>query len=191
MMQTIGQKLKAVREEKQLTLEKVFEATRIRAPYLQALEADDFSSMPSPVQARGYLRNYAEYLGLDIDGLLEEVRASNTSVEIITPEDFTSQPASSALETSPVQEQTPLPTPEVDSIQESRPLDVAQDKPTPTKPKRGGRKKAKPEPIVQPQPEIVEEPVLEQPEPVVEEVIEIVQEETQPKLDVSDKVWQT
>ena len=39
MTQTIGQKLKAAREEKQLTLEKVFEATRIRVPYLQALES--------------------------------------------------------------------------------------------------------------------------------------------------------
>jgi hypothetical protein len=51
-----GQRLKAGREEQRLTLEKVFEATRIRIQYLQALEADDLSVMPSPVQARGYLR---------------------------------------------------------------------------------------------------------------------------------------
>ena len=74
-MQTIGQKLKQAREAKRLTFEKVFEATRIRVPYLQALEADDLSAMPSPVQARGYLRNYAEYLGLNFDQLLDEMRA--------------------------------------------------------------------------------------------------------------------
>ena len=67
MTQTIGQRLKAEREEQRLTLEKVFEATRIRFQYLQALEEDDLSVMPSPVQARGYLRNYAEYLGFDVD----------------------------------------------------------------------------------------------------------------------------
>ncbi len=73
-MQTIGQRLKAEREEQRLTLEKVFEATRIRMQYLEALEADDLSVMPSPVQARGYLRNYAEFLGFDADQMLNELR---------------------------------------------------------------------------------------------------------------------
>ena len=41
MTQTIGQKLKHTREEQRLTLEKASESTRIRVPYLQALEADD------------------------------------------------------------------------------------------------------------------------------------------------------
>ena len=41
MMQTIGQKLKQAREDQKLTLEKASEATRIRAPYLQAFELDD------------------------------------------------------------------------------------------------------------------------------------------------------
>ncbi len=189
MTQTIGQKLKAVREEKQLTLEKVFEATRIRVPYLQALEDDDLSSMPSPVQARGYLRNYAEYLGLDIDGLLEELRSSKqTFGEIIAPEDFTSQPASPTPEPSSVQEQAPLSAPIVDSVQEAEP----QPDPTPTKPKRRGRKKIEPEPepVAEPQPEIIEEPIP-QPEPIVEEVAEAVQDEIQLEPDVSDKIWQT
>ena len=54
MTQTIGQKLKNAREERRLTLEKVFEDIRIRIQYLRALEEDDLSSMPSPVQARGF-----------------------------------------------------------------------------------------------------------------------------------------
>jgi cytoskeleton protein RodZ len=90
MTQTIGQRLKAEREEQRLTLERVFEATRIRVPYLQALEADDLSVLPSPVQARGYLRNYAEFLGLDFDAILEEMHAMNmqrTSGNVIGPAD--------------------------------------------------------------------------------------------------------
>ncbi|HKY54683.1 MAG TPA: helix-turn-helix domain-containing protein, partial [Anaerolineales bacterium] len=86
MTQTIGQKLKAAREEKRLTLEKVFEDIRIRVTYLQALEDDDLSIMPSPVQARGYLRNYAQYLDLDFDRLLSELRAeTQATAEVIGP----------------------------------------------------------------------------------------------------------
>ena len=75
MTDTIGQRLKKAREYRNLTLEKAAEATRIRQTYLRALEADDFSAMPSPVQARGFLRNYAQYLDLDLDQIVEELRA--------------------------------------------------------------------------------------------------------------------
>ncbi len=90
MTQTIGQRLKTEREEQRLTLEKVFEATRIRVLYVQALEADDLSVLPSPVQARGYLRNYAEFLGLDFEQMLEEMHAMNVqqaSGKVIGPAD--------------------------------------------------------------------------------------------------------
>ena len=93
MTQTIGQRLKAEREQQRLTLEKVFEATRIRVQYLQALEEDDLSVIPSPVQARGYLRNYAEYLGFDVDQVLHELREMNAkpaSTEIVGPADISS-----------------------------------------------------------------------------------------------------
>ncbi len=100
MTQTIGQRLKTEREEQRLTLEKVFEATRIRIQYLQALEEDDFSIMPSPVQARGYLRNYAEYLGFDAEQMLHDLREMNAqpaSSEVIGPADI---PAPEADETN-------------------------------------------------------------------------------------------
>ena len=121
-MQTIGQRLKAAREEKNLTLDQVFEATRIRVPYLRALELDDLSSMPSPVQARGYLRNYAEYLELDIDQLLDDVKSSPKPVdEIIGPADSTDQldelspePVSEQIETS-LSSPIPASTPQTDT----------------------------------------------------------------------------
>ena len=119
MTQTVGQKLKAIREEQNLTFEEVFEATRIRVAYLRALEDDDLSSMPSPVQARGYLRNYAEYLGLDIDQVLEELRLQQPSNEIIGPADFTSQPAISTPEPVDIQDEAPLSPPAVDPVQEA------------------------------------------------------------------------
>src|SRR5512147_1825134 len=117
MTQTIGQRLKAEREEQRLTLEKVFEATRIRVQYLQALEADDLSVMPSPVQARGYLRNYAEYLGLDVGKLLDELREANTQ----NPPEVVIGPADiSPLDATPISE--PAPSADVVPVEATTPL---------------------------------------------------------------------
>jgi cytoskeletal protein RodZ len=119
-MQTIGQRLKAAREEKRLTFDKVFESTRIRVAYLQALELDDLSSMPSPVQARGYLRNYAEFLELDIDQLLDEVRSSKgPSEEIIGPADSIDELDSLPSTPSSEQPAAPLSSPTLDTEQET------------------------------------------------------------------------
>ncbi|MCA2001516.1 MAG: helix-turn-helix domain-containing protein, partial [Chloroflexi bacterium] len=76
MRETIGQRLKKERKARFLTLEKASEATRIRKVFLEALEADDFSVMPSAAQGRGFLRNYAAFLGLDIDEMIAEMQRS-------------------------------------------------------------------------------------------------------------------
>ena len=69
-MEDIGENLRQAREQLGLTLEEAERATRIRARHLAALEAGDLDSLPSSVQARGFLKNYAEFLGLDADALL-------------------------------------------------------------------------------------------------------------------------
>lgn len=74
MSQSIGQRLKQEREARFLTLEKASDATRIRIVFLQALEADDYSVMPSAAQGRGFMRNYAEYLDLNIDEMIAEIQ---------------------------------------------------------------------------------------------------------------------
>jgi cytoskeleton protein RodZ len=148
MTTTIGQKLKAAREDQRLTFEKVFESTRIRVQYLQALEADDLSVMPSPVQARGYLRNYAEYLGLDVDHVLEELREANAqkpSEVVIGPADVQeAQPAPLADTTPepvleiPVEEPPALIKPK--PARRKKPVTPADGDPL-TPPRRRGRKK--------------------------------------------------
>jgi cytoskeleton protein RodZ len=62
MSPTIGEQLRAAREDRKLSLEDAFKATRIRIPYLQALENNDLDSLPSKVHARGFLRSYTSYL---------------------------------------------------------------------------------------------------------------------------------
>ncbi len=76
MAKTIGEQLRAAREARRLTLEQIAQATHIRVRYLKAMEADDFSLMPSAAQGRGFLRLYAGFLGLDVETLLESLRRS-------------------------------------------------------------------------------------------------------------------
>jgi cytoskeleton protein RodZ len=66
----VGQKLQSQRELMGLTLEDVERHTHIRMHYLQALEMGDIAHLPSPVQGRGMLSNYASFLGLDTDAIL-------------------------------------------------------------------------------------------------------------------------
>jgi len=65
----IGQQLSSARESRGITLEQAEKDTRIRLKYLAAMEAGDFDVLPDDVIARGFLRNYARYLGLDPEPL--------------------------------------------------------------------------------------------------------------------------
>jgi cytoskeleton protein RodZ len=66
----IGQKLKNQRELLGFSLEDVEHHTHLRIHYLASLEAGDLDGLPSPVQGRGMLNNYAVFLGLDPEPLL-------------------------------------------------------------------------------------------------------------------------
>jgi cytoskeletal protein RodZ len=65
MNDTIGNKLRQARKAHSLSLEEASQATYMRLNYLQALENDDFDALPSKTQARGFLRAYASFLGLE------------------------------------------------------------------------------------------------------------------------------
>ena len=53
-----------------LTLEEIERHTRMRAQFMDALEKGNFDELPSPVQTRGMLSNYASFLDLDVDDIL-------------------------------------------------------------------------------------------------------------------------
>lgn len=83
-MLTIGQRLKKEREARYLTIEKASDETRIRMVFLRALEADDYSVMPSAAQGRGFLRNYAAYLEINIDEVIAEMQRNAPVVEEVS-----------------------------------------------------------------------------------------------------------
>jgi cytoskeletal protein RodZ len=64
-MNDFGALLRQARDFKGVTLREAERATRISRTYLSALEAEEFSQMPPSAYARGIVRNYAQYLGLD------------------------------------------------------------------------------------------------------------------------------
>ncbi|MGZ6347877.1 MAG: helix-turn-helix domain-containing protein [Anaerolineales bacterium] len=66
----IGQRLRKRREMLSLTLEEIERHMRVKVVYLQALEQGALDDLPSPVQTRGMLANYAGFLDLDVDTIL-------------------------------------------------------------------------------------------------------------------------
>jgi cytoskeleton protein RodZ len=68
----IGPSLREARIRRGLELAQVERDTKIRARYLAALEGDDFDVLPGPAYARGFLRTYADYLGLESQRFVDE-----------------------------------------------------------------------------------------------------------------------
>jgi cytoskeletal protein RodZ len=64
---SFGEWLKRQRELREISLREVSDTTKISLRYLEALEQNRFSSLPAPVFARGFLREYARYVGIDPD----------------------------------------------------------------------------------------------------------------------------
>jgi cytoskeleton protein RodZ len=79
MNKQIGQQLREAREAKSLTLNQVSRDIRIRTRYLQALENGDLGELPSAVHVRGFLRSYADFLGLNAEELLDTLRQQGES----------------------------------------------------------------------------------------------------------------
>jgi cytoskeleton protein RodZ len=86
----VGSILRQARKRQGMDIGTVEERTKIRAKYLRALEEEDWEVLPGPAYARGFIRAYAELLGLDSEVLVEEFRrghegSSTTTYELAEP----------------------------------------------------------------------------------------------------------
>lgn len=70
-MSELGRRLAEARTAKGLSLADVETITRIRAKWLEALENGEYGKLPRGAVARGFLRTYAAYLGLDVQAVLQ------------------------------------------------------------------------------------------------------------------------
>ena len=71
---SLPERLYAARERKGVDLYRAERDTKIRARYLGALERGDYKELPGAVYTKGFLRNYALYLGLDPEEVLDQWR---------------------------------------------------------------------------------------------------------------------
>lgn len=70
-MSEVGQMLRCRRKERGITLKDIEGALSIRVKYLEALENGDYSIIPGEVYVKGFLRNYAGFLGLNAEEMIK------------------------------------------------------------------------------------------------------------------------
>jgi hypothetical protein len=80
-MEPLGKFLKTERENRNRSLEEVERFTRIRKYALKAIEEDRYDLLPPVVYVKGYLFNYARYLGIDPKEVLQRFQASVTDCQ--------------------------------------------------------------------------------------------------------------
>jgi len=73
--ETVGQRLRAAREAKGLTIEDVASSTRIPTRHLQTLEDSDWDKLPAATYSVGFAKNYATAVGLDRAEIADQLRA--------------------------------------------------------------------------------------------------------------------
>lgn len=98
----MGAELKAERERKGLTIQDIERETSIRASYLEALEQEKYDALPNEVYVKGFIRNYADFLHLDAEKLVQEYR------EAIHGADVAPIPKANPATTSLVNESAPF-----------------------------------------------------------------------------------
>jgi len=103
MTESVGDQLQQARLSRGLSLEQAAQATHIRIHYLEALEANQKSKLPSTVQGKGFLRLYADYLKLDKEGLVALWEGKSVAPKLVSTQsqpDTQSDPVPVQVDTS-------------------------------------------------------------------------------------------
>jgi cytoskeletal protein RodZ len=101
--ENIGRTLRRAREENGLDLQQVSQVLRIRYFYLDAIEKGNFDRLPGPAYAAGFIRTYADFLGLDPDSVIQGYRREQDRPKVEgnltfpTPEQETRIPGAALL----------------------------------------------------------------------------------------------
>src|SRR5258708_508503 len=92
-MVRLGQRLKEERTLKNLTIDEVAKATKIRPQFISAMEQGNYKNLPSKAYAHGFVKNYISFLGLSMRDSLAMFRREFDEKEYVDvlPESFTKQ----------------------------------------------------------------------------------------------------
>jgi cytoskeleton protein RodZ len=85
LLAAIGHKLRTAREAQGISLQEVAASTRIQAVFLEKIEQGELEGLPGISFIRGFIRNYAQMLGLDEPDLQEQLQALGRAVEATPP----------------------------------------------------------------------------------------------------------
>ncbi len=88
----VGAKLEKARQAKGLSKEQVLKELKFNASFLDALENGQWSEMPGEIYALGFLRQYAELLGVDVSNDIERIKTN--TYELTTPLTYPDAPIS-------------------------------------------------------------------------------------------------
>jgi len=80
-MPTVAEQLRTAREAKNLTVQQVADATKIRTDHIRALEEGNFGAFSAPVYIRGSVKNYATHLKLDLPQIVSALDAELKGTE--------------------------------------------------------------------------------------------------------------
>jgi len=72
MSLSLGEKLRAAREQRGISISEVAEQTRISPLYLEAIDADNYKTLPGGIFNKGFVRSYAKYVGIDEQEALQD-----------------------------------------------------------------------------------------------------------------------
>lgn len=72
---TAGERLRAAREAKGMSIEEIASTTRIPTRHLESLENANWTALPAPTYSIGFARNYATAVGLDRDEISDQLRS--------------------------------------------------------------------------------------------------------------------
>jgi len=84
-MQTVGELLRDQREKKGLSIKEIENAISIRTLYINAIEEGNYSLVPGEVYLKGFIRNYANYLELNGQEIVDLYRQSQKPISEVTP----------------------------------------------------------------------------------------------------------
>jgi cytoskeletal protein RodZ len=92
-MESLGERLKAARNEKGLSLDQISRETNISIRYLEALEIENFAVFPGEPYVIGFLRNYGAYLDLDVQKVISLYRTLRIQEQPVPVEQLLRNPS--------------------------------------------------------------------------------------------------
>ncbi len=99
---SFGEELRREREIRGISLKEIADATKISRRFLEAIERNDHKTLPAPVFTRGFVREYARYVGLNIEDMVNRYNfAASRDDRIEKPPEVQRYPQTPVKDISP------------------------------------------------------------------------------------------